>query len=135
MPATKTEAPAKVLVPTAAETGTVAIRRVRLAKALAARPTAKITGMTRPPKLAGSDVKKPKKPKSGSHRYKLADDDYAQLSALRDRLQVLGRRVKRGELLRAGLLLLVAMSDDQLKKAVDRVGPVASSAALEQQAA
>lgn len=42
MPAAKTEAPAKMLVPAAAETGTAASRRVRLAKAPAAKPTAKI---------------------------------------------------------------------------------------------
>lgn len=135
MPAAKTEAPAKILIPAAAETGTTAIRRVRLAKALAARPTAKIPGMARPPKQAGSDGGKAKKRKPGPHRYKLADEEHAQLSALKDRLQTLGRRVKRGELLRAGLLLLVALSDDQLKSAMDRVGAVASSAALEQQAA
>ena len=135
MPTAKTEPPAKMLVPAAAETGTKAVRRVRLAKALAARPTAEIAGMTRPPKQAGSEGGKAKKRKPGSHRYKLADDEHAKLGALKDRLQLQGRRVTRGELLRAGLLLLAAMSDDQLIEAVDRVGAVASSASLAQQAA
>lgn len=134
MPATKTEAPAKILVPTTAETGTTAIRRVRLAKALVARPTANVPGMTRPPRQAGADGAKAKKQKSGARRYKLADDEYAQLTALKQRLAALGSRVKRGELLRAGLLALVAMSDDQLKKAVALAG-VIEPASLSQQAA
>lgn len=135
MPEANSEAAAKILVPAAAETGTTAIRRIRLAKALAARPTARIAGMARPPKQAGSDGGKAKKHKSGSHRYKLADEEHAQLSALKDRLQLLGRRVKRGELLRAGLLLLAAMSNEQLNRAMDKVNAAASSAGRPQQAA
>ena len=135
MHAAKTGTPARMLVPAAAETGTTAIRRVRLAKALAARPAPKISGMPQPAMQAGSDGGKAKKRKPEVHRYKLADEDHAQLSALKDRLKILGRRVKRGDLLRAGLLLLAAMSDDQLKRAVDRAGAVEASAARGRQAA
>lgn len=134
MPEAKSEAPVKMLVPTAAESGTTPIRRVRLAKALAARPTAKIPGMTRPPKQAGSNGTKGKKLKPGSHRYKLADDDYAQLTALKQRLETLGSSVKRSELLRAGLLLLVAMNDEQLKMTLALAG-VGKPVSLPQQAA
>jgi hypothetical protein len=63
---------AKKLVPAAAESGTTAIRRVRLAKALAA---------------------KRKKQKPGGRRYKLADDEYAQLTALKQRLESLGSSI------------------------------------------
>ena len=90
--------------------------------------------MTKPPKQAGANGTKAKKQKPGSHRYKLADDEYAQLSALKQRLETLGSHVKRSGLLRAGLLVLVAMSDDQLKGAVARVA-VVESASLSQQAA
>jgi len=134
MPEAKSVAPAKALVPAAAESGTTAIRRVRLAKALAATPNAKIPGMTRPPKQAGSDGKKAKKPKPESHRYKLAGDEFARLTALKLRLETLGRNVKRSELLRAGLLVLMAMNDDQLKRAVARVAGVESVSPLQQAA-
>lgn len=134
MPAAKTEAPARILVPTAAESGTTAIRRVRLAKALAATPAAKKSGVTRTPDQPGNNGAKAKKPKPGSHRYKLPDDEYAQLTALKQRLETLGSRVKRSELLRAGLLLLVAMNDEQLKKAVARVGAIEFSGQSQQAA-
>ena len=75
-------------------------KRVRLSKALA---------------------KIPKKPKEGSNRYKLPDNEYVQLTELKQRLMTLGIGVKRSELLRAGLVLLLAMGDVQLKKAVAKV--------------
>lgn len=134
MPEANPVAPAKALVPAAAESGTTALRRVRLAKALAASANAKIPGMTRPPKAAGSNEKKPRKPKSESHRYKLADDEYAQLTALKQRLETLGSTVKRSELLRAGLLLLTAMNDEQLKATVALAG-VGKRVSLPRQAA
>jgi hypothetical protein len=118
----KAEAPARTLVPTAAESGTTAIRRVRLAKALATTPNAKIPGLTRPPKQAGAKETRTKKPKPPSHRYKLTDDEHAQLTALKQRLETLGSSVKRSELLRAGLLLLLAMNDEQLKMTVTLAG-------------
>ncbi len=124
MPEAKSEAAARTLVPTAAESGTTAIRRVRLAKALAAKPGAKIPGMSRPPKPDGANATRAKKPKPGPRRYKLADDEYAQLTALKRRLETLGSSIKRSELLRAGLLVLVAMNDDQLKRAVAGVAGV-----------
>lgn len=128
MPAAKPATLAKALVPAAAESGTAnGPRRVRLAKALAATPAAKIPGMTRPPKADGSSGPKAKKLKPGSRRYKLADDEYARLTALKQRLETLGARVKRSELLRAGLLLLAAMNDAQLKKAVAGAGIVDSA--------
>lgn len=134
MPEAKSEAPVKMLVPTAAESGTMAFRRVRLAKALAARPKAKISGLTRPPKQTGANGAKGNKFKPGSHRFKLADDDYAQLTALKQRLETLGSSVKRNELLRAGLLLLVAMNDEQLKMTLALAG-FAKPVSLPQQAA
>lgn len=120
MPEAKPAAVAKILVPAAAESGTTAIRRVRLAKALA--------------KQAGTNETKGKKQKPGSHRYKLADDEHAQLTALKQRLETLGRSVKRSDLLRAGLLLLVAMNDEQLKTTVALAG-VGKRVSLPQQAA
>lgn len=130
----KSEATARTLVPAAAESGTTAIRRVRLAKALAAKPAAKIPGMSRPPKPDGANATKANKRKPGTRRYKFADDEYAQLTALKRRLATLGSSIRRSELLRAGLLVLVAMNDDQLKRAVACVAGVESVGPLQQAA-
>lgn len=115
MSAAKPEAAAKTRVPAAAESGTRAIRRIRLTKALAATAKATIPGMTRPPKHVGAKETKGKRQKPQSHRYKLTDDEHGQLTALKRRLEALGSSVKRSELLRVGLLLLAAMDDEQLK--------------------
>lgn len=124
--------PAKKLVPAAAESGTTAIRRVRLAKALAAKPSAKIPGMARPSKHDRTNATKAKKQKPAGRRYKLADDEYAQLTALKQRLESLGSSIKRSDLVRVGLLVLVAMNDEQLKRAVARVGGAESVSPLQQ---
>ena len=118
MTAATTAKLARTRATTSVEARPAAPRRVRLAKALAATPTAKIPGMTRSPKQAGSNGKKLKKSKSGRNRYKLPDDEYAGLGALKQRLEMLGIQIRKSGLLRAGLLLLVAMNDVQLKKAV-----------------
>jgi len=114
MPAAKPSAAIRALVPTAAESSTASkTGRVRLAKALAARPAARIPGMAAP--LAKAKA-------SASNRYKLPDDEYAQLTALKQRMETLGTSVKKSQLLRAGLALLVAMNDVQLTRAVARFG-------------
>lgn len=84
-------------------TSTSGPKRIRLSKALA---------------------KIPKKSKASSNRFKFPDDEYAQLTALKQRLMTLGMDVKRGELLRAGLMLLRALGDAPLKKAVAKVESV-----------
>jgi hypothetical protein len=134
MPEARSGAAARTLVPSAAESGTTAIRRVRLAKALAAKPSAKISDMSRPPKPDGANATKAKKRKPGPRRYKLADEEYAQLTALKRRLETLGSSIRRSELLRAGLLVLVAMNDDQLKRAVASVSGVGPVTPLQQAA-
>lgn len=112
MPTPKTQPAPKKLVPIAAEPSTVTqTRRVRLSKALATKPVAQ-------PKGGGT---KSGKPKSRSNRYKLPDTEYAQLTALKQRLLALGTDIRKSELLRAGLMLLVAMNDLQLQKAVAKV--------------
>ncbi|MDP1612905.1 MAG: hypothetical protein Q8M11_17770 [Sulfuritalea sp.] len=88
---------------------------MRLAKALAARPAARILGLATP--LA-------KAKKRTSNRVKLSDNEYAQITALKQRLHTLGTHVKKAELLRAGLALLVAMNDVELTKAVAQAGAI-----------
>jgi hypothetical protein len=97
----KVPAAAKKLVPTATESTTATgTRRVRLSRALAT---------------------KPQKLKLVSDRYKIPDNEYADLMALKKRLLLLNVNIKKSELLRAGLMLLVAMGDIQLKKAVAKL--------------
>jgi hypothetical protein len=115
MPVAKSSATPRALVPITAESGTAG-RRVRLAKALAARPTARTPDIVAP--LLTKAKQRPAK------RYKLPDDENAQLGALKQRLQALGTDVKKSQLLRAGLALLVAMNDAQLTKAMANVGVV-----------
>lgn len=101
MPMAKVPAAAKKLVPTATESTTATgTRRVRLSKAL---------------------TTKPKKPKLVSDRYKIPDNEYADLIALKKRLLSLNIDIKKSELLRAGLMFLVAMGDIQLKKALAKL--------------
>ena len=83
MPEANPEAPAKTLVSTAAEPGITAIRRIRLAKALAARPNAEISGMTSPPKPAGAKATKAKRQKPESRRCTLTGDELAATGASR----------------------------------------------------
>lgn len=127
MPAAKTAATASKLAPSAAESSTATRpRRVRLSKALAAKPTAKPASTTTPATKPKSNGAKPKKLKLVSNRYKIPDNEYAQLTALKQRLLLLGTSARRSELLRAGLMLLVALDDAQLKKAVAKVEVIKS---------
>ena len=117
MPAAKPPATPRALVSIEAESGTAG-RRVRLAKVLAARPAARI------PDIAAPLPSKAQQRKSAAKRYKLPDDENAQLGALKQRLQALGTDVKKSQLLRAGLALLVAMNDAQLTRAMANIGIV-----------
>lgn len=134
MPEANPEAPAKTLVPTAAEPGITAIRRIRLAKALAARPNAEISGMTSPPKPAGAKATKAKRQKPESQRCTLTGDEHAQLGARKQRPETLDSSAKISELLRTGWLLLLAMHDEPLKMAVALAG-VGKRVSLPRQAA
>ncbi|MCX7149006.1 MAG: hypothetical protein NTY05_06280 [Rhodocyclales bacterium] len=94
---------------------------MRLSKVLAARPAEKPAGSATSAKQPKSISGKQKKLKLVSSRCKMPDTEYAQLTALKKRLLVLGIGVKRSALLRAGLMLLVDLGDGQLKKTVAKV--------------
>lgn len=94
--------------------------RIRLSKALAA--TAKAMA-----KKAGTA----RQTKRVSRRCKLADNENAQLGVLKLRLQILGMDMKKGDLLRAGLLLLADCDDVQLRKAVARLDANAAPPGLQ----
>ena len=54
-------------------------------------------------------------------KFSLLADEYAQLVALKQRLAAQGVSVKKGELLRAGLLLLTTLDDGELQAALARL--------------
>lgn len=122
MPATRSVATITKFAPTAAESSTVTrASRARLSKVLAAKPVGKPAGSEAPARQPKSNGGKQKKPKLVSSRCKMPDAEYVQLTALKKRLLALGIGVKRSALLRAGLMLLVGLDDDRLKKTVAKV--------------
>jgi len=75
-----------------------------------------------------SDDKKPKieKPKSDKVKmerdsFTMPKDEYAQIAVLKTRLTALGQPAKKSELLRAGIKLLAAMSDNTLKTTLAKI--------------
>lgn len=91
--------------------------RIRLSKALAAtaKAMAKAAGASKPTQRI-------------SRHCRLAPHEEAQLATLKQRVQKLGLDTKKGDLLRAGLLLLASCDDLQLQKAVARLDAVAMPA-------
>lgn len=113
-------APGKLFPATAESTTAGKPGRIRLSKALAA--TAKAMAVA-----AGTA----KPAQRVSRRCKLALHEDAQLTALKQRVQKLGLDTKKGDLLRAGLLLLANCDDLQLQKAVARLDAGTTPAALQ----
>ena len=110
------------LMPSAAESSTVPkAKRIRLSKALAAKPARNAADPSTPTTKSKSNGAKPKQLKQVSNRYKFPDNEYAQLTALKQRLLMLGISAKRSELLRAGMQLLVALDDVQLTQAMAKI--------------
>lgn len=61
------------------------------------------------------DKTKPSKMKMARDSFTMPKEEYGQLGLLKTRLAELGQPVKKSELLRAGVKLLVAMTDARLK--------------------
>jgi len=96
-----------------------------VAKAIA-KPAVKATTdvtKTTAKKIAKKDTKKvkPEKVKMERDSFTMPKDEYAQLSLLKSRLTAMGQPAKKSELLRAGIKLLVAMSDNTLKTTLAKV--------------
>ena len=74
-------------------------------------------------KTAKKDTKKvkPEKVKMERDSFTMPKDEYAQLSLLKARLTAMGQPAKKSELLRAGIKLLAAMSDNTLKTTLAKV--------------
>jgi hypothetical protein len=80
-------------------------------------------------KVTASKVEKMAKPaKEKTPKLKMERDsftmpktEYAQFSVLKERLNKLGQPAKKSELIRAGIMLLTAMTDTALKSALSKV--------------
>lgn len=103
-------APRKLVPATAESTSANRPGRIRLSKALAATA-----------KAMAEEAGAAKSAKRVARVCKLARHEDAQLSVLKQRLQGLGVETKKGDLLRAGLMLLASCDDLQLQKAVARL--------------
>ncbi len=66
----------------------------------------------------GENNLKPNKMKMARDSFTMPKDEYAQLAILKIRLAELGQPAKKSELLRAGIQLLVSMTDVRLKAAM-----------------
>ncbi len=94
-----------------------------------AKPAGSKTAATATKKMAPKKVGKATKPaKEKIPKLKMERDsftmpkaEYAQLYILKDRLAKLGTPAKKSELLRAGIMLLGAMTDTALKTAMSKV--------------
>jgi hypothetical protein len=69
------------------------------------------------------DVKKskPEKIKMERDSFTMPKDEYAQIALLKARLNKMGQPAKKSELLRAGIKLLAAMSDNTLKMTLAKI--------------
>lgn len=117
----------------AAVAAKVAASKEALAKALAKAQAVKLTPRPAPAvaekpagKKAEKPVKpakaeKPRKPKLVRDSFTMPESEYAQLAALKKRLQAGGVAVKKSELLRAGVALLAALKDADLAAAAGKV--------------
>jgi hypothetical protein len=72
-------------------------------------------------KVAKPAKEKTPKLKMVRDRFTMPENEYAHLSALKERLIKLGHTAKKSELIRAGILHLTAMTDATLKVAVSKV--------------
>lgn len=64
---------------------------------------------------------KPEKIKMERDSFTMPKDEYAQLNLLKARLMAMGQPAKKSELLRAGIKLLAAMSDNTLKTTLAKI--------------
>jgi hypothetical protein len=89
-----------------------------LSKPLAKEPAKKTT-----PKAAKKSAKKakPEKVKMERDSFTMPKEEYAQITLMKARLTALGQPAKKSELLRAGIKLLAAMSDNTLKTTLAKI--------------
>jgi hypothetical protein len=94
-----------------------------IAKNTVAKPVTKLTPKTTAKKPEKKTEKKSKSDKVKMERdsFTMPKDEYAQIAVLKMRLSKLGQPAKKSELLRAGIKLLAAMSDNTLKMTLAKI--------------
>ena len=97
----------------------VAAKPVVVAKTIA-KPAAKAKAKPTPKAKAAPKVKA-RKVKMERDSFTMPKEEYAQLALLKARLAALGQPTKKSELLRAGIKLLAAMSDNTLKMTLAKI--------------
>ena len=101
------------------------VKSAMLAKPAAAKPkvaAAKKSAKQLPkPKKTKTEKVKPEKIKMERDSFTMPRDEYAQLTLLKARLSSMDQPVKKSELLRAGIKLLAAMSDNTLKTTLAKI--------------
>ncbi len=90
---------------------------------VAARPSTNSKPKVIAKKDAKKDVKKvkPEKIKMERDSFTMPKEEYAQITMMKARLTALGQPAKKSELLRAGIKLLAAMSDNTLKTTLAKI--------------
>jgi hypothetical protein len=112
-PAVTKKAPAKKVI------GTTVKPKVAPTKAVVSK--AKSTAAKKP--VAKKPAKKTKLEKVKMERdsFTMPKDEYAQITLMKARLIAMGQPAKKSELLRAGIKLLAAMSDNTLKTTLAKI--------------
>lgn len=120
-PASKQAAKAAPKVAPAAVVKTVAKTVI---SSPAKKPITKKTVAKKPVnKVAKKEVKKhkPEKVKMERDSFTMPKEEYAQITLMKVRLTAMGQPAKKSELLRAGIKLLAAMSDNTLKMTLAKI--------------
>lgn len=122
LPKTSVPPKAPIAKPAVAEKPAATVKPKAPAKP-AAKPSATKVVKKAAKKAAPSADKKAKQAKVKMERdsFTMPKEEYAQITVLKARLQTLGQPAKKSELLRAGIMLLAAMSDNTLKAALAKV--------------
>lgn len=131
-PATKPRPSRSVSKPAAAKPVATSSANKTIAKpVMPAKPAVAAKPKTTPAKKSAKNLPKPKKTKAEKVKpekikmerdsFTMPKDEYAQLTLLKARLSSMGQPVKKSELLRAGIKLLAAMSDNTLKTTLAKI--------------
>ncbi|UCV00841.1 hypothetical protein [Acidovorax radicis] len=125
-PAEAPATPAKAVKPATTVTKAIAKAPAESAKKTPTKPApaAKKPSVLSPAKAAAPEAakdSKAKKPKLVRDSFTIPKDEYAVIETLKQRCATLAQPIKKSELLRAGLKVLAAMSDNTLRSAVQAV--------------
>ena len=111
---------AKAASKPAAKLASKPVAKTTVKPAIKGKPVATKTNVKSTTKKDTKKIK-PEKVKMERDSFTMPKDEYAQLSLLKARLTAMGQPAKKSELLRAGIKLLVAMSDNTLKTTLAKV--------------